>query len=321
MACFITFNPVSQFLFWCAFGVNPGETEIAQQNRVKYLLIGLSVLVIGISAAFSFGFLFELLFSFGGIEPNVSEPIAVRFLKVLFSVFSGVGIIFFYRWLLSFIKKGDGSSRITFKEIHRAVPLIISAVMLCMIIVTPILLKVYETEINIELRIKQQEKLAELNGLTGKRFQYDIDRIDADLLKIETDRNVLVERQKAAEQEYVDQMQGRSGMAGYGPKAKQLESLKDEKTKHVVEFDERTKTQVESLRNQRQKKIEELDYELNVTNLEQAHNLESFMTRLKIMNTFENVSSFLFFNIMIFFLIGPMYLKMMIANSQSGDYQ
>ena len=320
MACFITFNPVSQFLFWCAFGVNPGP-EIAQQNRVKYLLIGLSVLVIGISAAFSFGFLFELLFSFGGIEPNVSEPIAIRFLIVLFSVFSGVGIIFFYGWLLSFIKMGDGSSRITFKEIHRATPLIISAVLLCMIIVTPILLKVYETEINIELRIKQQEKLAELNGLTEKRFQYDIDPIDADLLKIETDRNVLVERQKAAEQEYVDQMQGRSGMAGYGPKAKQLESLKDEKTKHVVEFDERTKTQVESLRNQRQKKLEELDYELNVTNLEQAHNLESFMTRLKIMNTFENVSSFLFFNIMIFFLIGPMYLKMMIANSQSGDYQ
>ena len=117
MACFITFNPVSQFLFWCAFGVNPGP-EIAQQNRVKYLLIGLSVLVIGISAAFSFGFLFELLFSFGGIEPTVSEPIAIRFLIVLFSVFSGVGIIFFYRWLLSFIKKGDGSSRITSESIR-----------------------------------------------------------------------------------------------------------------------------------------------------------------------------------------------------------
>jgi len=321
MACFITFNPVSQFLFWCAFGVNPEETEIAQQNRVKYLLIGLSVLVIGISAAFSFGYLFELLFSFGGIEPNVSQPIAVRFLIVLFSVFSGVGIIFFYRWLLSFINKGDGSSRITFKEIHRATPLIISAVLLCMIIVTPIRLKVYETEINVELRIKQQEKLAELNKSSTKRFQYDIDLIDADLLKIETDRSILIDRQKVAEKEYIDQLQGRAGNAGYGPRAKQLEMLKKEMIASVESFDVKTKVQVETLRNQRQKKLEELDYELNITNLEQAHNLESFMTRLKIMSTFENVSSFLFFIIMIFFLIGPMYLKMMISNSQSADSQ
>lgn len=278
------------------------------------------MLVIGISAAFSFGYLFELLFSFGGIEPNVSEPIAVRFLIVLFSLFSSVGIIFFYRWLLSFIKKGDGSSRITFKEILKATPLIISAVLLCMIIVTPIRLKVYETEINVELGIRQQEKLAELNESTTKRFQFDIDLIDADLLKIETDRNTLVDRQKVAEKEYIDQMQGREGNAGYGPRAKQLELLNNEKIVLVESFDAKTKTQVENLRNQRQKKLEELDYESNVTNLEQAHNLESFMTRLKIMNTFENVSTFLFFNIMIFFIIGPMYLKMMITNSQSVDY-
>jgi len=311
-----TTNPVSRFLFWCAFGVNQRETEIAQQNRVKYLLIGLSVLMIGVIAALSFGFLFELLFSFGKVEPKVSEPIAVRVLNVLFSVFSGVGILLFYRWLLSFINMGDGSSQITLKEIYRAMPLIFSACVLCLIVVTPILLKVYETEINIELRIKQINKLAELNGSTSKRFQNEISRIDADLLKIETDRNILVDRQKAAEREYIDQMQGRSGMAGYGPRAKQLESLKDEKTKQVSDFDERTKTQVETLRNQRQKKLEELDYEINVTNLAQAKQLESFVNRVKIMNTFENLSSFLFANIMMVLFIGPMYLKMMISVKQ-----
>jgi len=314
--------PASQFLFWCAGGVNPAETEITQQNRIKYVLIGLSVLVIGISSAFSFGFLFEFLFSTDKMESNVSEPISERLQRVLFSVLSGASVLFFYRWLLSFIKKGDGSNRITFKEIHRATPLIFSAVLLCMIIVTPIRLKVYETEINVELRIKQLEKLVELNESTTKQFQYDIDHIDSDLLKIETDRNILVDRQKAAEQEFIDQMQGRAGNAGYGPRAKQLDMLSKEKIALVESFDVKTKTQVENLRKQRQKKLEELDYELNVTNIEQAHNLESFITRLKIMSTFENISSILLlFNIMLFFLIGPMYLKMMISNSQSADSQ
>jgi len=234
-------------------------------------------------------------------------------------VFSGVGIIFFYRWLLSFINKGDGSSRITFKEIHRATPLIISAVLLCMIIVTPIRLKVYETEINVELRIKQQEKLAEFNESTKKRFQYDIDLIDADLLKIETDRNILVDRQKVAEKEYTDQMQGRAGNAGYGPRAKQLELLSKEKIVLVESFDAKTKTQVENLRKQRQKKLEELDHELNVTNLEQAHNLDGLLARIE---TSHDLSFWMGIALLAIFLsieMGPILFKLMMTKG-AYDY-
>lgn len=52
--------------------------------------------------------------------------------------------------------------------------------------------------------------------------------IEKDIAKFETDRNKLVDDQKSAEKEYIDQMQGRAGSAGYGPRAKQLEVLKNE---------------------------------------------------------------------------------------------
>jgi hypothetical protein len=40
-----------------------------------------------------------------------------------------------------------------------------------------------------------------------------------EIAKIEKDRGEIVVRQRDAEQEYIDQMQGRAGSAGYGPRA------------------------------------------------------------------------------------------------------
>jgi hypothetical protein len=223
------------------------------------------------------------------------------------------------RFIVSSTGKGDGTDSITWKEFGQAIPRIIIALILGLTISKPLEIKILETEINVELRKKQQEKLAEFNESTKKRFQYDIDRIDADLVKIETDRNVLVERQKAAEQEYIDQMQGRSGMAGYGPRAKQLEALKDEKTKDVAEFDDRTRTQVENLKKQRQKKLEELDHELNVTNLEQAHNLDGLLARMETSHDLSPLMGFILTLVFLSIEMGPIFFKMMMTKG-AYDY-
>jgi hypothetical protein len=223
------------------------------------------------------------------------------------------------RFIVSSTGKGDGTDSITWKEFGQAIPRIIIALILGLTISKPLEIKILETEINVELRKKQQEKLAEFNESTTKRFQADIDRIDADLAKIETDRSALVERQKAAEQEYIDQMQGRSGMAGYGPRAKQLEALKDEKTKQVAEFDERTRTQVNNLEKQRQKKLDELDHELNVTNLEQAHNLDGLLARMETSHDLSPLMGFILTLVFLSIEMGPIFFKMMMTKG-AYDY-
>jgi regulatory protein YycI of two-component signal transduction system YycFG len=223
------------------------------------------------------------------------------------------------RFIVSSTGKGDGTDSITWKEFGQAIPRIIIALILGLTISKPLEIKILETEINVELRKKQQEKLAEFNESTTKRFQADIDRIDADLAKIETDRIALVERQKAAEQEYIDQMQGRSGMAGYGPRAKHLEALKDEKTKQVAEFDERTRTQVNNLEKQRQKKLDELDHELNVTNLEQAHNLDGLLARMETSHDLSPLMGFILTLVFLSIEMGPIFFKMMMTKG-AYDY-
>ena len=250
---------------------------------------------------------------------DAGSSIGFTLLNIGFAIFWGLMIFNLDRFIVSSTGKGDGTDSITRKELWGAFPRIVIAFILGVTISKPLEIKILETEINVELRIKQQEKLAEFNESTKKRFQYDIDLIDADLLKIETDRNILVDRQKVAEKEYTDQMQGRAGNAGYGPRAKQLELLSKEKIALVESFDAKTKTQVENLRKQRQKKLEELDHELNVTNLEQAHNLDGLLARIE---TSHDLSFWMGIALLAIFLsieMGPILFKLMMTKG-AYDY-
>jgi hypothetical protein len=310
----------TRFLWWCAGADQYFLLRSPKQDRVKYAGIGGIVLATGLLAMASGGFAFTTAFGPKGMAgTDLVSSIGFKVATVAFAIFWGLMIFNLDRFIVSSTGKGDGTDSITWKEFGQAIPRIIIALILGLTISKPLEIKILETEINVELRKKQQEKLAEFNESTKKRFQYDIDRIDADLVKIETDRNVLVERQKAAEQEYIDQMQGRSGMAGYGPRAKQLEALKDEKTKDVAEFDDRTRTQVENLKKQRQKKLEELDHELNVTNLEQAHNLDGLLARMETSHDLSPLMGFILTLVFLSIEMGPIFFKMMMTKG-AYDY-
>jgi len=129
----------------------------------------------------------------------------------------------------------------------------------------------------------------------------------------------LVQRQKAAEQEYIDQMQGRSGAAGFGPRAKQLEILKDEKQKEIADYDAKHQTELQSLKSQREKKMADQENELNVVNKKQAENLDGLLERISIA---EEIGFWLGIALMCVFLsieMGPIFFKMMM-NKGPYDY-
>ena len=138
------------------------------------------------------------------------------------------------RFIVSSTGKGDGTDKIDRKELINAIPRVLIAIILGITISKPLELEMLKSEIDVKLNTKQQEQLDEFNKNTYAKFKEQIAIIDADVLKLENDRNVLVQRQKEAEKEYIDQMQGRSGSQGYGPRAKQLEVLKDEKQSPLI---------------------------------------------------------------------------------------
>jgi DNA repair exonuclease SbcCD ATPase subunit len=130
---------------------------------------------------------------------------------------------------------------------------------------------------------------------------------------------VLVQRQKEAEQEYIDQMQGRAGQAGYGPRAKQLEGLKNEKQKEVDDYDVKHASEISSLKKQREEKLAALENELNVVNKKNAENLDGLLERISIAH---DIGFWLGIALTFIFLsieMGPIFFKMMM-NKGPYDY-
>ena len=222
-------NFITRFLWWCAGADQFFLMRSPAQDRVKYAGIGGIVFSTGILATFAGGFSFNTAFGPKGMAGDDVSSMGWMIGSAVFGLCWGALIFNLDRFIVSSTGKGDGTDSITLKEFGQAVPRLLIALILGITISKPLELKIIETEINVELRKKQQEKLDEFNKNTYAKFKEQISLIDADIKKLEDDRNVLVQRQKDAEQEYLDQMQGRAGEAGYGPRAKQLEVFKNEK--------------------------------------------------------------------------------------------
>lgn len=302
---------ITRFLWWCA-GADPRFLIISpHQDRVKYAGIGGIVFSTGVLAACAGAFAFNTAFGPKGMAGDNGTSTTWLLISTVFGICWGLLIFNLDRFIVSSTGKGDGTDSITWKEFGQAVPRLIIAIILGLTISKPLELRIIQTEIDVELRKKQQDKLDEFNKNTYAKFKDQIAQIDGDIKKIESDRNTLVDRQKAAEQEYIDQMQGRAGMAGYGPRAKQLETLKDDKLKEVEEFDKKHAAELEMLKSNRTKKLTEQENELNVINKRQAENLDGLLERISIAH---EIGFWLGIALTLIFLsieMGPIFFKMM----------
>jgi hypothetical protein len=309
----------TRFLWWCAGADSHFLMLSPYQDRVKYAGIGGIVFCTGLLAAFAGAFAFNTAFGPKTMAGDESMHLEWIIGSCIFGIAWGLMIFNLDRFIVSSTGKGDGTDTITWKEFGQSIPRLIIALILGLTISKPLELKIIETEINVELRKHQQQKLEEFNKNTYAKFKEQIAQIDADIKKLETDRGVLIQRQKEAEQEYIDQMQGRAGNAGYGPRAKQLEALKDEKLKEVEAFDLKHESELKTLKAAREDKLRQQEIELNEVNKKQAENLDGLLARISIAH---EIGYWLGIALTFIFLsieMGPIFFKMMM-NKGPYDY-
>lgn len=307
-------HKITKFLWWSA-GADPYFMRLApMQDRVKYAGIGGIVFATGVLASFAGGFAFNTAF---GPKTMAGENETLSSIWLLISCVFGIlwGLLIFNldRFIVSSTGKGDGTDKITLGEFGQAIPRLIIALILGITISKPLELQIIKTEIDVELRKKQDEKRAEFDKLTYSKYKSQISQIDTDLKKLESDRLVLFELVKTAEKEYIDQMQGRSGMAGFGPRAKQLEQLKNEKQKELDAYDQKHANEISSLKNQRETKLKEQDVELNITNKKNAEKLDGLLARISIAHEIGYTLGIALMFIFLSIEMGPIFFKMMMT--------
>jgi len=309
---------ITKFLWWCAGADQFFLLRSPMQDRVKYAGIGGIVLATGVLAGFAGSVAFDTMFA-----PKVLEGEIVQhqnyvdqnfwMLNLLFGIIWGLIIFNLDRFIISSTGKGDGTDVITGKEWLQAIPRIVIALILGFTISKPLEIKMLKSEIDVELHKKQESKLAVFDSLTDAKFKSQIAIIDKDLDKIESERNVLVERQKEAEKEYLDQMQGRAGQQGFGPRAKQLLTLTKEWETKIIEFDKKNNYQVNSLKSNREKKLKEADYEKNFINKEKVKKLDGLLERLSISHEIGFWLGWAITLILLSIEMGPIIFKMMMT--------
>jgi hypothetical protein len=232
-------SKITQFLWWCAGADSYFLKKSPVGDRVKYAGIGGVVFATGLLAMIAGAFAFYTAFGPKGMGGEKVDSIEWGIFSLGFGIIWGIIIFNLDRFIVSSTGKGDGTDSITWKEFFQALPRLLIALILGFTISKPLELKIIETEINVQLRKEQQLKLDEFNNNTYFKYKKQLAQVDVDLKKFEEKRNELFQIVKNADKEYIDQMQGRSGLAGFGPRAKQLEQLKIEKQKELDDFDQK----------------------------------------------------------------------------------
>ena len=309
----------TEFLWWCAGADSYFLKKSPKQDRVKYAGIGGIVFATGVLAMVSGWFAFFTAFgqkSMAGTEETHSILFSIA--NIVFAIVWGLMIFNLDRFIISSTGKGDGTDKVTRSELWQALPRIIIAVILGIVISKPLEIKILETEINIELNNLQNEELAKFDKATKTRFNSDVEVIDEQIAKIEKDRGEIVVRQRDAEQEYIDQMQGRAGTAGYGPRAKQLEQLKLDWDKKLAEFDQRIGPDLDRLKKQREQKLTEMDDELTL-NKQKIKGLDGILARMTIAHDLSPLLSLFLTLVFLSIETGPIFFKMMMTKG-AYDY-
>lgn len=146
---------LQRFLWWCA-GAHIDILEQYPTEWGKYFGIGGTIIFTALMASFAGGYAFFTAF----------HDLA---LACFFGLFWGALIFNLDRYIVSSIGKGDGTEKITREEFQNAIPRIILAILIGFVVSTPLELKVFEREIEVEIQEiineKRQKMVAGLNDL------------------------------------------------------------------------------------------------------------------------------------------------------------
>jgi hypothetical protein len=193
-------NAVARFFLWCSgariYLLRRCPTEINM-----FLGIGVVVFLTGIMASISGGYAFHLVFN--------SIPLAI-----VFGLFWGV-LIFFLDWyLVSSLKK----EKKWWKEFSMALPRLILAVFIAVVVARPVEMKLFEKEIDLQVHNSQLSKRDDQNVQVAGQF-LEIEKLISKNDSLESFLNEKANRRNELYNLMIAEAEGRSpvGVLGKGP--------------------------------------------------------------------------------------------------------
>ena len=326
---------ITRFLWSCA-GADPSIlARCPYTDSVKFQGVGGVVLATSVLAFASGSYAFYTVF-----EPKTGTALSreMHLPTVLMAIAAGAvwGLVIFNidRFIVSSTGKGDGTERITLRELGQAFPRLVMAVLLGVVISAPLEIRVLKPEIDAQLELEQNEYLAQLNAHAQQIFQSKKDELRA---KLATAMERLDARESYFEKRRIEinqqrrllelEAEGRtgSGVAGRGPAWRDKRDTLDQM---MIELDRDRARDAEKNESTLQEvarwkaELASIDDELDAamaSNLKQARHLDGLMKRIHISHEIGGVVPIVILLLLLAIETGPIFFKMMLRKG-AYDY-
>lgn len=236
------------------------------------------------------------------------------FTAVFFGLIWGLLIFNLDRYIVATIKKRDHK----YKEILQALPRIILAVIIAIVISKPLELKIFEKEIN-QILLQQKNELTLANQeQIAKQYTPKIQNIEENISVLKNEIDTKEKEVNALYSTYILEAEGKAGtgLLGKGP------VYKEKREKHDLAFAE-----LQSLKNDNKAKIEEFETQLqDLKNLQDKdifatqpiiNNFDGLMARINALNKLPWLPSFFIFLLFLAIETSPIFAKLL---APKGEY-
>ncbi|UIR55573.1 DUF4407 domain-containing protein [Sphingobacterium sp. SRCM116780] len=205
---------VNHFFLYCA-GVHEETLKKYPQELNKYVAIGATIFFTGLFAALSGGYAMYFVFSGGSLD---------WLLAIVFGIIWGLMIFNMDRYIVLSINK----SKTGFFQLLQALPRILLAILIGMVISRPLELKIFDKEIRENLKTtylaNERAKVDTLNIIFNKKYAFELNQLKTLAAERDSlDANIKTDRQKLNYEIFGNKTTETSGVLGFGPYAKRKE--------------------------------------------------------------------------------------------------
>lgn len=291
--------------FWFCSGANFALLRRAPTESNKYFGIGATVFFTGVLAALAAGY--ALFTVFQSLGP-----------AIFFGLLWGLMIFNLDRFIVSSMRKQQNARA----EWKLAIPRLVLAVLLALVISKPLELKMFEREINRKLDEKKTEFIAQAKANLAKGFP-EIQELEAkiDTLKSETSAAESFRDQLQKEydaERFGEKTTGTSGIVGLGTNAKKKEAQLDASQLALDELRKRNQVRVDTLEAQIREFIalRQAEFEKQQPGIEGFDGLAARMDALYILTTESAAMEMANVFIMLLFIAietSPIFVKLISA--------
>jgi hypothetical protein len=325
---------IGNFLCFCAGADTQILDRCPHSERVKEQGIGGVVFATATLAFLSGSYAFYTVFSpkpgFASAHP---EPIlwyqsmGSVMGAIVFGVVWSLVIFNLDRFIVSSGGHGDGTDKITWGEFGRAIPRLVMAVVIGLVLSKPLEIRIMQTEIESRLRVMQDEYVQKLDEATQKRFdkretelKTQRDKIAADIAAINDQRKKYRDLASQRQNDVIKEQSGESGAkAGVGKRAENADRLRQDAEKQAASYIDQSKEELADLTaryNAKQKELKEMNDEQQLErnkNRKDAANQDGLIMRILVAHEVSPIASWALTALLMVLEIAPIFFKMMLT--------